>query len=93
MAWLIALRPRLFDFGFSQAEQEEILWTDGLADFDVGAILGADRDGAVHREFHVAGARGLFAGGGDLFGQVGGRVNTLTDLDVEVGHEHHFENL
>jgi hypothetical protein len=47
---------------------------DLLADLDVGAVEGADRERAVQRELHVAGAGGLLAGGGDLLGQVGRRV-------------------
>jgi hypothetical protein len=54
-----------------QAEQEEVLGADLLADLDVGAVQRADGQRAVHRELHVAGARGLLAGGRDLLGQVG----------------------
>jgi hypothetical protein len=48
-----------------------------FADLDVGAVQGADGQRAVERELHVAGARGLGAGGGDLLGQVGGRDDDL----------------
>ena len=56
-----------------QPEQEEILRTDLIAQLDIGAIQGADGERTVHRELHVAGAGGLFARGGDLFGEIGGR--------------------
>ena len=49
-----------------EAEQEEVLVPDGVADLDVGAVERAERERAVERELHVAGPGGLLAGGGDL---------------------------
>ncbi len=70
-------------------EEEEILGSDLLADLHVGPIQGADGQRAIHRELHVAGAGCLLAGQGDLLGEIGGRVETLAVLDIEVGHEDH----
>ena len=39
------------------------------------------------RELHVAGARGFLAGGGDLLGEIGGRIDALAARDVVVGQE------
>ena len=50
---------------------------DMLADLDVGAVERADGERAVERELHVAGARGLHAGGRDLLRQVGRRDHEL----------------
>jgi hypothetical protein len=80
-----------FDFGRGEAEQEEVFGADFLANFDVGAVQRADGQRAVHREFHVAGAGGFLAGGGNLLGQIGGRIDVMRDLDVEIGDEHHLQ--
>ncbi len=48
---------------------------DCVANLDVGAVEGADGHSAIHRELHVAGAGGLFAGGGDLLAEIGGGVD------------------
>ena len=40
----------------SHAEQEEVLVTDPLADFDIGTIERADCQRAIERQFHIAGA-------------------------------------
>lgn len=76
-----------------QAKAEEIFGTHSFANFYIGTIQGADGEGAIKREFHVAGARGLIAGSGDLLGKVGGRVDYLRVLDVEIGKEYDFEIL
>ena len=73
------------------AEQEEVLRPGLLAHFDVRAVEGADGQRAVHHELHVPGARRLLTGGRDLLGQVGGRVDQLTALHVEVGQEGDLE--
>ena len=61
------------------------------ADFDVGAVQRADRERAVHAELHVAGARGLFAGRRNLFGQIRRRVDALRVGDVEIREKYHFQ--
>ena len=48
-------------FRGGQAEEVEILFAHGLADFDVGPIQGADGQRPVEREFH---------GGGDVPGHL-----------------------
>ena len=74
-----------------QAEEEEVFRADFFADFDVGAVESADGERAVHGELHVAGAGGFFAGERDLFGEVGGRIDALPQLDVEVGQKNDLE--
>ena len=66
-----ALARRCFDLVGGQAEDEDVVGSDVLADFDVGAVERADRERAVERELHVAGAGGFHAGGRDLLGKVG----------------------
>ena len=65
-------RALLRDLVGGQAEDEDVVVADLLADLDVGAVERADGQRAVERELHVAGARRLHAGGRDLLGQVGG---------------------
>ena len=54
------------DLRFGVAKEEEVFGADLLADLHIGAIEGADREGPIHGELHVAGAGGLLAGGGNL---------------------------
>ena len=89
----VALGLPSFDLVGRQAEQEEILVADRVADLDVGTVQRPDGQRPVHGEFHVAGARRLLACRGDLFRQIGGGIHALAVLDVEVRQEHHLENL
>jgi len=59
---LIAGGATRLHLGRRQAEQEEVLRPDFLADLDVGAVHGAYGQRAIHLEFHVAGAGGFLAG-------------------------------
>jgi hypothetical protein len=83
----IATRFHLSDFRGGEAEEEEILRADFLADFDVRTIERTDGERPVERELHVAGAARFLAGGGDLLGQIGGGINEVCVLHVEVGEE------
>src|ERR1700751_5256946 len=42
-----------------EAEEEEVVFAGGFGHFDGGAVASADSEGAVHHEFHVAGAAGF----------------------------------
>ena len=53
------------------AEDEDVVGADLLKNLDVRAVEGADGEGTVEGELHVARARGLLASGGDLFGEIG----------------------
>ena len=83
----IAARFHLRDFGGGEAEEEEILRADFLADLDIRAVERADGERAVERKLHVAGAARFLAGGGDLLGQIGGGINEVRVLDIEVREE------
>ena len=89
--WIVTAALEIHDFLCRQAEQEEVLCADFLANFDIGAVQGADRQGTVHGELHIAGSRGFLAGSGDLLGQVRDRVDAVTPFDAEVGNEYHLE--
>ena len=86
----VALALELRHFLDGHPEQEEVLRSGLLAHFNVGAVEGADGQRPVHHEFHVAGAGGLLAGGRDLLGEVGGRVDQLAVLHIEVRDERHL---
>ena len=58
------------DLGRRQAEDEDVVVADEIAQLDVGAVERADRQRAVQRHLHVAGAGGLHAGGRDLLGEI-----------------------
>ena len=60
-----------------QAEDEDILGADMLADLDIGAVQRADGERAVERKLHVAGAGRFHAGGRNLLGQIGRRNDRL----------------
>ena len=66
------------------AEDEDVVVADGLVDLDVGAILGAEGDGAVHHQLHVAGAGRLGAGQRDLLADVGGGHHPFGQRDAVV---------
>ncbi len=80
-----------FDFLDSHAEDEDVLFTNFLEDFDISAVECADGESAIERELHVARAGGLFARGRDLFGDVGSRDDALGEGDAVVGQEDHFQ--
>ena len=79
--------PRAGDLLGGQAEQEHVLLAGLLGDLDGGAVAGADGQGAVHHELHVARAAGLVAGGRDLLGDVAGRDQPLGERDGVVRQE------
>ena len=63
-AGLVALRPQGKDLIGVEAEEEEVVRADQIADLDIGPIQRADGEGAVEGEFHIARPRGLLAGQG-----------------------------
>ena len=74
-----------------QAEQEEVLFAGFFRHLDRGAVARADRQCAIHHEFHVAGAAGLVAGGRDLVRDIGRGDQPLGQRNAVIGQEHHLE--
>ena len=62
-----------------------------VADLDIGAVERAHGERAVQRQLHVAGARSLHAGGGDLLRQIGAGDDRLGEADAVIRQEHHLE--
>ena len=58
----VAFRLPLDYFGRRETEQEEVRRAHRLPNLDVGAVERSNRQRAVHRELHVARARGFLAG-------------------------------
>ena len=93
IARAIPTHLHLCHFGGGEAEEEEILRADFLTDFDIRTVEGADGKRPVQRELHVAGAARFLAGSGDLLGQIGGGVNGVRVLYVEVGEEDDLQSV
>ena len=74
-----------------QAEDEDVLRADLLADLDVGAVERADRERAIQRQLHVAGARRFHARRRDLLREIRRRHDALRERHVVVGQEQHPE--
>ena len=86
-------RPELLDLGSGQAKDGLVLAAGQVGDLDVGAVEGAQRNGAVHHELHVGRARGLLAGRGDLLRDLGGGVDELGVAHAEVGDKADLHDL
>ena len=83
---------QIAQFLHRRAEDVVVLRPGFLHDLHVGAVVGADGGRAVEHQFHVAGAAGLGAGGGDLLGEVGGGDDLLRHGAVVVLNEHHLHH-
>ncbi len=67
------------DFFNSVPEQKKVICTDFFANLDVCPVESPDRESAVHRKFHVAGAGRFHTGCRDLFAQVCRRNDDLCE--------------
>ena len=74
-----------------QAEEEEVLLARFRRHLDRRAVARADRQRAVHHEFHVARAAGFVARRRNLVGDVAGGDQVLGKRDAVLGQEHDFE--
>ncbi len=83
--------PRRFDFRRRQAEDEDVGIADEVAHLDIGAVERADRQRAVERHLHVAGARGFHARRRDLLGEIDRGNDHFREADVVVRQEHDFQ--
>src|SRR6267154_2922140 len=90
---ICSLQGEFFDLGRSQSKDKHILGADRIANLDIGAVEGPERQRTIHREFHVAGSRCFPAGGGDLFGHIGGGNDFLRERDPVVGQEGDLDQL
>jgi hypothetical protein len=66
-------------------EDEVILLTSLLADFDVSTIIGTNDETPIHDELHVGGTRGLSTSGGDVLADFGSRDDDFGIGDTVVG--------
>ena len=80
-------RTELRDVLCPEAEEEHVLVANLAVDLDVRAVVGPERQGAIHHELHVARSRRLHAREGDLLGDLGGRHDLLGERDAVVGKE------
>ena len=75
------------------AEQEDITLANFACDLDVRAIASANDQATIEHEFHVRGAGGFGAGGGDVLADVGRGDDDLAFGDVVVFNEDDFEQV
>src|SRR4029453_598338 len=87
----VTLRAPGDDLFGSQAEDENVLGADGIANLDVRAVERADGQRTVQRQLHVARAGRFHAGGRDLLRQVRGRHDLLRQRHVVIGQETNLE--
>ena len=66
---------------------------DFFGDLDVGAVPGSDGKRAIHRELHVARARGFQARGGDLLAEVRAGNDQRGQRHAIVGQESNFDRV
>ncbi len=76
-----------YDFFGLEAEDEAVVFAGFFGDFNIGAVEGADGEGAVEHQLHVAGAGGFHTCEGDLLGDVGCRDDLFCEGDAVVGEE------
>mmetsp|Transcript_36390 Transcript_36390/g.74689 ORF Transcript_36390/g.74689 Transcript_36390/m.74689 type:complete len:855 (+) Transcript_36390:63-2627(+) len=76
-----------------EAEDEDVLLANVLLDLDVGTVVGADDDAAVHHELHVGRARRLSSRRGDVLRDVVGGDDDLGVSDLVVGDEDELEEV
>ena len=88
---VVPFGPKGFDLIDGEAEDKNIFRADFFTDLDVGTVEGADREGAVEGEFHIAGARGFLAGRRNLLGEIGGGDDFLRERDAVVGQKDDFD--
>src|SRR5690606_12322800 len=65
-AWMIAPIAQGSNLWSPQAKQVEVLFAHFLADLDISAVQGTDRESTVHRELHVPSSRCFLARQRDL---------------------------
>ena len=87
MALLADINNRV---GF-QAENKDVVIADNFPDFNISTVQRADGNGAVHHELHIAGARRLLAGSGNLLTYVSSRDNQFGQGDAVVLDENKLD--
>src|SRR4029079_5872645 len=75
------------DLAGGEAEEKEILRADFLANFYIRAVERSDGERAIEGEFHVPRAARFLSRGGDLLGEIGGGVNVMRVLHIEIREE------
>src|SRR5215475_7347135 len=92
--WLIAaMGTQLLNFLGLQAEDKNIFLADLLHDLDIGTIERTDGQGAIHRELHVAGARGFGPGSRNVFAEIGSWDDLFRQEHPIIGQKHDLDQL
>src|SRR5262252_7083745 len=85
----VVTRFQLVDLFGSETKNENIIVAYLLSDLNVGAVHGADDERTVESEFHVARSGSFGPGCRDLFRELGGREDPLSQRDTVVSEEHY----
>src|SRR4030095_2469871 len=93
IARAITARFQLCDLLCSQTEEEKVLGADFLANLDICAVERADCKRTVKSKLHITGSARLLARGGNLFGQISGRINKVSGRYVEAGEINHLSTV
>ncbi len=73
------------------SENENVLGTNLLIDFNISSIHGSNNQPSIHHKLHIAGSRSLSASCRDMLAQLRGRDDDLGIGDIVVGKEDNFE--
>ena len=82
-----ACAPTLLHLLCPQAEDEDVLCANVVANFDIRSIQRADCERTVQGKLHVAGAGSFHSRRRNLLGQVGGGNDLLRQTDIVIGQE------
>ena len=84
---------RRFNFGIGDTEQEEVILTNALSDFNVRTIEGTDDQATIHLELHVGSTGGFGARGGDVLRKFRRRDQRFSQGNVVIRDEDNLEEV
>ena len=88
---VIAASPQRLDLLRVQTEEEHVLLSHLLADFDIRAVKRPKRHRTVDHQLHVTRAGRFLARNGDLLGDIRRRNDDLSKRHLVVLNEHNLE--
>ena len=74
-----------------QAEEEHVFIAQHIVHLHIGAIQSPDGQCSIHHEFHISGAGGLLAGGGNLLRHLRCRHQLFRQRHAVILQKHHLQ--